>query len=70
MVTESLSYDSLHNLQKDIVQQEHKVSSTWLLQAWDLMSPGVQLDSGKARNLGSLTQDVSVDQMQGLIIYL
>ncbi|KAF4801568.1 hypothetical protein TURU_033710 [Turdus rufiventris] len=57
IVTESLLYESLCNLQKDIVRRGREAFTTWLLRVWDLMGAGVQLDGTEARNLGPLTQD-------------
>ncbi|RMC13547.1 hypothetical protein DUI87_08623 [Hirundo rustica rustica] len=58
IITESLTYGSLCS----IVQRGREAYTTWLLQVWDLMGTGVQLDSGEARNLGPLTQDSGVNQ--------
>ncbi|TRZ07927.1 hypothetical protein HGM15179_019174, partial [Zosterops borbonicus] len=63
IITESLTYESLHNLQKDIVRWGHEAYTAWLLWVWDLMGTGVQVDSGEARNLGPLTQDSGVNQV-------
>ncbi|XP_063281038.1 uncharacterized protein LOC134565396 isoform X1 [Prinia subflava] len=63
IITESLSYESLCNLQKDITRQGREPYTTWLLWVWDLMGRGVQLDGAEARNLGPLTQDSGVNQV-------
>ena len=63
IITKSLSCDSLHNLQKDIVQWGCEAYATWLLWVWGLLGTGVQLDSDEARSLVSLTQDLGVDQV-------
>ncbi|RMC19989.1 hypothetical protein DUI87_00834 [Hirundo rustica rustica] len=63
IIPESLSYESLRNLQKDLARWGHEPYTTWLLQVWDLIGIGVQLDSGEARNLGPLTQDSGVNQV-------
>lgn len=34
----------------------------WLIQVWDLMHTGMQLDGTKARLLGSLAQGVAIEQ--------
>ncbi|XP_005061071.1 PREDICTED: uncharacterized protein LOC101811939 [Ficedula albicollis] len=71
IVTESLSYDSLSNLRKDIARRGREPFTTWLLRVWDLTGTGVQLDGTEARNLGSLAQDSGVDHIflreQGLL---
>ncbi|KAF4798805.1 hypothetical protein TURU_060655 [Turdus rufiventris] len=63
IITESLSYENLHNLQKDVAKWGQEAFTTWLLQVWDLMGTGVHLDGTEARNLGSLSQDSGVDQI-------
>ncbi|RMC05563.1 hypothetical protein DUI87_18760 [Hirundo rustica rustica] len=61
-IIESLTYESLHNLQKDLARRGHEAYTAWLLWVWDLIGIGVQLDSSEARNLGPLTQDSGVNQ--------
>ncbi|TRZ09397.1 hypothetical protein HGM15179_017708 [Zosterops borbonicus] len=63
IITESLTSESLCNVQKDIAHQGLEAYTAWSLQVWDLMGTGVQLDSGEARNLGPLTQDSGVNQI-------
>ncbi|XP_041875974.1 uncharacterized protein LOC121660630 [Corvus kubaryi] len=63
VITESLSHDSLRAMRNDIVRRGREPYTTWLLRVWDLMGTSVQLDSGEARYLGSLTQDPGVDQI-------
>ncbi|XP_064277599.1 uncharacterized protein LOC135301191 [Passer domesticus] len=63
IITESLMYESLRNLHKDIVRRGREAYTTWLLRVWDLMGTGVQLDGGEARNLGPLTQDSGMNQI-------
>ncbi|TRZ10533.1 hypothetical protein HGM15179_016574 [Zosterops borbonicus] len=63
IITESLRYESLRNLHKDIVRRGREAYTTWLLRVWDLMGTGVQLDGGEARNLGPLTQDSGMNQI-------
>ena len=41
IITKSLWCESLHNLQKDIVQRECEAYTTWLLCVWELMGTGV-----------------------------
>ncbi|RMC18203.1 hypothetical protein DUI87_05084 [Hirundo rustica rustica] len=67
IITESLTYESLHNLQKGIARQGCEAYTAWLLRVWDLIGTGVQLDSGEARNLGPLTQDSGVNQEFNLL---
>ncbi|RMC00197.1 hypothetical protein DUI87_22799 [Hirundo rustica rustica] len=62
IITESLSYESLYNLQKDLARWGREAFTAWLLRVWDLIGTGVQLDSSEARNLGPLTQDSGVNQ--------
>ncbi|RMC10094.1 hypothetical protein DUI87_12892 [Hirundo rustica rustica] len=62
IITESLTYESLRNLQKDLARRGHEAYTAWLLRVWDLIGTGVQLDSSEARNLGPLTQDSGVNQ--------
>ncbi|RMC21422.1 hypothetical protein DUI87_02288 [Hirundo rustica rustica] len=63
IITESLTYESLHNLQKDLAQRGREAYTAWLLRVWDLIGTGVQLNSSEARNLGPLTQDSGVNQL-------
>ncbi|RMB89335.1 hypothetical protein DUI87_34316 [Hirundo rustica rustica] len=63
IITESLTYESLRNLQKDLARRGREAYTAWLLQVWDLIGTGVQLDSSEARNLGPLTQDSGVNQV-------
>nr|XP_031360728.1 Friend virus susceptibility protein 1-like [Lonchura striata domestica] len=63
IITESLMYESLRNLHKDIVRRGHEAYTSWLLRVWDLMGTGVQLDGGEGRNLGPLTQDSGINQV-------
>ncbi|RMB92485.1 hypothetical protein DUI87_31127 [Hirundo rustica rustica] len=63
IITESLTYESLSNLQKDLARRGREAYTAWLLRVWDLIGTGVQLDSGEARNLGPLTQDSGVNQV-------
>ncbi|RMB99856.1 hypothetical protein DUI87_23634 [Hirundo rustica rustica] len=62
IITESLTYENLRNLQKDLAQRGHEAYTAWLVRVWDLIGTGVQLDSSEARNLGPLTQDSGVNQ--------
>ncbi|RMC19539.1 hypothetical protein DUI87_03096 [Hirundo rustica rustica] len=64
IITESLTYESLCNLQNDLARQGCEAYTTWLLRVWDLIGTGVQLDSSEARNLGPLTQDSGVNQVE------
>ncbi|RMC19232.1 hypothetical protein DUI87_03838 [Hirundo rustica rustica] len=52
IITESLTYESLRNLQKDLARRGREAYTAWLLRVWDLIGTGVQLDNGEARNLG------------------
>ncbi|KAF4797053.1 hypothetical protein TURU_077953 [Turdus rufiventris] len=63
IITESLSYENLRNLCKDIARRGWEAFTTWLLRVWDLMGTGVHLDGTEAWNLGSLSQDSGVDQI-------
>ncbi|XP_063280886.1 uncharacterized protein LOC134565298 [Prinia subflava] len=63
IITESMSYESLRNLQKDIARRGCEAYTAWSLWVWDLMGTGMQLDGGEARNLGPLTQDSGVNQV-------
>ncbi|RMC06795.1 hypothetical protein DUI87_16241 [Hirundo rustica rustica] len=63
IITESLTYESLRNLQKDLARRGREAYTAWLLRVWDLIGTGVQLDSSEARNLGPLTQDSGVNQV-------
>ncbi|RMC18002.1 hypothetical protein DUI87_04878 [Hirundo rustica rustica] len=63
IITESLTYESLRNLQKDLAWRGCEAYTAWLLRVWDLIGTGVQLDSSEARNLGPLTQDSGVNQV-------
>lgn len=48
VISESLPYESLCNLHKDIVQWGCEAYTTWLLQVWDLMGTSVPLVGGEA----------------------
>ncbi|RMC21558.1 hypothetical protein DUI87_02424 [Hirundo rustica rustica] len=63
IITESPTYESLRNLQKNLAQQGSEAYTAWLLRVWDLIGTGVQLDNSEARNLGPLTQDSGVNQV-------
>ncbi|KAF4793609.1 hypothetical protein TURU_109620 [Turdus rufiventris] len=63
IITESLSYENLCNLRKDIARRGREALTTWFLRVWDFMGKGVNLDGTEARNLGSLTQNSGVDQI-------
>ncbi|RMC22055.1 hypothetical protein DUI87_02926 [Hirundo rustica rustica] len=63
IITESLTYESLRNLQKYLAWRGREAYTTWLLRVWDLIGTGVQLDNSEARNLGPLTQDSGVNQV-------
>ncbi|RMC11862.1 hypothetical protein DUI87_11988 [Hirundo rustica rustica] len=63
IIAESLSYEGLCNLQKDLAWRGYEAYTTWLLWVWDLIGTGVQLDSSEARNLGPLTQDSDVNEV-------
>ncbi|RMC16306.1 hypothetical protein DUI87_08522 [Hirundo rustica rustica] len=63
IITESLTYESLRNLQKDLARRGREAYTAWLLQVWDLIGIGVQLHSSEARNLGPLTQGSGVNQV-------
>ncbi|RMC03402.1 hypothetical protein DUI87_20599 [Hirundo rustica rustica] len=62
IIAESLTSESLRNLQKDLARWGREAYTAWLLWVWDLIGIGMQLDSGEARNLGPLTQDSGVNQ--------
>ncbi|RMC07793.1 hypothetical protein DUI87_15262 [Hirundo rustica rustica] len=64
IITESLTYESLRNLQKDLARRGREAYTTWLLRVWDLIGTGMQLDSSEARNLGPLTPDSGVNQVE------
>ncbi|RMC09837.1 hypothetical protein DUI87_13624 [Hirundo rustica rustica] len=38
-ITESLTYESLRNLQKDLARRGREAYTTWLVQVWDLIGP-------------------------------
>ncbi|RMC20051.1 hypothetical protein DUI87_00897 [Hirundo rustica rustica] len=63
IITESLTYESLRNLQKDLAWRGCEAYTAWLVRVWDLIGTGVQLDNSEARNLGPLTQDSGVNQV-------
>ncbi|RMC21341.1 hypothetical protein DUI87_02203 [Hirundo rustica rustica] len=39
IITESLTYESLRNLQKDLARRGREAYTAWLLQVWDLIGP-------------------------------
>ncbi|XP_071415742.1 uncharacterized protein [Pithys albifrons albifrons] len=63
IITESLSFDNLRSLRKDIARHPGEPIPTWLIRVWDLMGETLQLDGAEARFLGALAQDVAIEQV-------
>ncbi|TRZ07686.1 hypothetical protein HGM15179_019418 [Zosterops borbonicus] len=62
IITRSLSLDELCDLRKEFACQTNESILTWLLRIWDTAANDTILDGIEARQLGSLSRDVVIDQ--------
>ncbi|XP_063276964.1 uncharacterized protein LOC134563090 [Prinia subflava] len=62
IITRSLSLGELHDLQSEFTCQTNKSILTWLLHIWDAAANDTLLDGSEAKQLGSLSRDVVIDQ--------
>ncbi|TRZ20737.1 hypothetical protein HGM15179_006401 [Zosterops borbonicus] len=62
IITRSLSLGELRDLQREFTCQTNKSILTWLLRIWDAAANDTILDGIEARQLGSLSRDVVIDQ--------
>ncbi|RMC19286.1 hypothetical protein DUI87_03893 [Hirundo rustica rustica] len=62
IITHSLSLGELRDLRREFTRQTNESILTWLLRIWDAAANDTILDGSEARQLGSLSRDVVVDQ--------
>ncbi|RMC19837.1 hypothetical protein DUI87_03402 [Hirundo rustica rustica] len=62
IVTRSLSLGELRDLRREFTRQTNESILTWLLRIWDAAANDTILDGSEARQLGSLSRDVVIDQ--------
>ncbi|RMC01062.1 hypothetical protein DUI87_22326 [Hirundo rustica rustica] len=62
IITRSLSLGELHDLRREFTRQTNESFLTWLLRIWDAAANDTILDGSEARQLGSLSRDVVIDQ--------
>nr|XP_030113616.3 macrophage immunometabolism regulator isoform X1 [Taeniopygia guttata]XP_030113624.3 macrophage immunometabolism regulator isoform X1 [Taeniopygia guttata]XP_041567090.1 macrophage immunometabolism regulator isoform X1 [Taeniopygia guttata]XP_041567091.1 macrophage immunometabolism regulator isoform X1 [Taeniopygia guttata] len=62
IITWSLSLGELHDLRREFTHQTNESILTWLLCIWDAAANDTILDGSEARQLGSLSWDVIIDQ--------
>ncbi|RMC19113.1 hypothetical protein DUI87_03717 [Hirundo rustica rustica] len=62
IITRSLSLGELRDLQREFTDQTNESILTWLLRIWDAAANDTILDGSEARQLGSLSRDVVIDQ--------
>ncbi|RMC17971.1 hypothetical protein DUI87_04845 [Hirundo rustica rustica] len=62
IITCSLSLGELCDLQREFTRQTNESFLTWLLRIWDAAANDTILDGSEARQLGSLSRDVVIDQ--------
>ncbi|RMC21849.1 hypothetical protein DUI87_02720 [Hirundo rustica rustica] len=65
IITRSLSLSELRDLRREFTRQTNESILTWLLRIWDAAANGTILDGSEARQLGSLSRDVVIDQEIG-----
>ncbi|RMC03329.1 hypothetical protein DUI87_20525 [Hirundo rustica rustica] len=58
----SLSLGELHDLRREFTRQTNESILTWLLCIWNAAANDTILDGSEARQLGSLSRDVVIDQ--------
>ncbi|RMC18055.1 hypothetical protein DUI87_04934 [Hirundo rustica rustica] len=62
IITRSLSLGELRDLRREFTRQTNESILTWLLLIWDAAANDTILDGSEARQLGSLSRDVVIDQ--------
>ncbi|RMC18232.1 hypothetical protein DUI87_05113 [Hirundo rustica rustica] len=62
IITRSLSLGELRDLRREFTHQTNESILTWLLCVWDAAANDTILDGSEARQLGSLSRDVVIDQ--------
>ncbi|RMC10290.1 hypothetical protein DUI87_13092 [Hirundo rustica rustica] len=62
IITCSLSLGELRDLRREFTRQTNESILTWLLRIWDAAANDTILDGSEARQLGSLSRDVVIDQ--------
>ncbi|RMC14749.1 hypothetical protein DUI87_06923 [Hirundo rustica rustica] len=62
IITRSLSLGELRDLRREFTRQTHESILTWLLRIWDAAANDTILDGSEARQPGSLSRDVVIDQ--------
>ncbi|RMC05494.1 hypothetical protein DUI87_18687 [Hirundo rustica rustica] len=62
IITRSLSLGELRDLRREFTRQTNESILTWLLRIWDAAANYTILDRSEARQLGSLSRDVVIDQ--------
>ncbi|RMC14538.1 hypothetical protein DUI87_09635 [Hirundo rustica rustica] len=62
IITRSLSLGELCDLRREFTRQTNESILTWLLRIWDAAANDPILDGSEARQLGSLSRDVVIDQ--------
>ncbi|RMC21964.1 hypothetical protein DUI87_02835 [Hirundo rustica rustica] len=62
IITRSLSLGELRDLRREFTCQTNESILTWLLRIWDAAANDTILDGSEARQLGSLSRDVVIDQ--------
>ncbi|RMC19050.1 hypothetical protein DUI87_03654 [Hirundo rustica rustica] len=62
IITCSLSLGELRDLRREFTRQTNESILTWLLCIWDAAANDTILDGSEARQLGSLSRDVVIDQ--------
>ncbi|TRZ13650.1 hypothetical protein HGM15179_013466 [Zosterops borbonicus] len=62
IITRSLSLGELRDLRKEFTHQTNESILTWLLRIWDTAANDTILNRIEARQLGSLSRDVVIDQ--------
>ncbi|KAL2305526.1 hypothetical protein Nmel_007517, partial [Mimus melanotis] len=65
IITRSLSLGELRDLRREFTCQTNESILTWLLRIWDTAANDTILDGSEARQLGSLSRDVVIDQGLG-----
>ncbi|KAJ7427636.1 ubiquitin carboxyl-terminal hydrolase 4 [Willisornis vidua] len=62
IIPRSLSLGELHKLRREFTRQANESILTWLFRIWDTTASDTILDGSEARQLGSLSRDVVIDQ--------
>ena len=62
IITRSLSLGEIRDLRREFTRQANESILTWLLRLWDAAANDTILDGTEARQLGSLSREVVIDQ--------